>query len=92
MSWLVGSEVLTALIMKKYIFLDITPCSPLKVDIDLERTTRPYSPEDRVRALHVVTCLRQLVQSNTSLSMRRTLSRQPERKKKSPACSTRLHV
>jgi hypothetical protein len=29
----VGSEVLTAVVMKSYIFWDITPCSPLKVNL-----------------------------------------------------------
>jgi hypothetical protein len=30
--WFVGSEVLTAVVMKSIIFWDITPCSQLKVN------------------------------------------------------------
>jgi hypothetical protein len=40
MQWLcpfcVGSEVLTAVVMKSSIFWNITPCSPLKVNSCLE--------------------------------------------------------
>jgi hypothetical protein len=37
---LVGFEVLTAVVMKSYIFWDMTPCSPLKVSLRSGGTCR----------------------------------------------------
>jgi hypothetical protein len=40
---LVGSDVLTAVVMKSYVFWDITPCSPLKVNRCLEEHVALFS-------------------------------------------------
>jgi hypothetical protein len=54
----VGFEVLTAVVMKRTIFWDITPCSPLKVNQRLGRTCRLHLQGRRIskaRAL-LATC------------------------------------
>jgi hypothetical protein len=57
---LVGLEILTVVIMKSFIFWDVTLCSPVNVNqrfrgtcaasetlVDLHWTTQDYIPEDR---------------------------------------------
>jgi hypothetical protein len=39
-NYYVGSEVLTAVVMKSTVFWDITPCSPLKVNRNFGGTYR----------------------------------------------------
>jgi hypothetical protein len=43
----VGFLVPAVVVMKSFIFWDITPCSSSKTSVDFRRTTRHYIPEDR---------------------------------------------
>jgi hypothetical protein len=45
--FIIGSEVLTAVVMKSTIFWDITPCSPLKAtDVSEEHVASIFGAEE----------------------------------------------
>jgi hypothetical protein len=46
--YVVGFEVVTAVVIKNSFFLDITPCSPLKVNCSFGRTRRLHLQGRRI--------------------------------------------
>jgi hypothetical protein len=55
--------------LKSTVFWDITPCSPLKVDFEFQRTTRRYAPEDRSPNNHRCENIRSYKSSDFSVGL-----------------------
>jgi hypothetical protein len=81
--WFVGSEALTAVVMKSTIFQDITPCSPLEVNRRFGEIYRLHlqvwrisqarnQPENRWQAEQSILKIEAICSSETSVEFQRT--------------------